>query len=59
MALYLGVNNDGSFVSSDGNRLQDSNGLSLYALPETSEWKIIINNIAYYVNVNLGTKESE
>ena len=59
MAIYLGALNDGTFVSSDGYRLLDSNDLLLCALPEESTWKINLNGIAYRVNVNLETKESE
>lgn len=59
MALYSGINNDGTFVSSDYYRLLDINDLVLYALPESSKWKININGITYRLNVNLDTKESE
>ena len=59
MALYLGVSNNGTFVSSDGYTLQDSSGLSLSALPAESKWKIILNGVTYHSNVNLKTKESE
>ena len=59
MALYLGINNNGSFVSSDGYALQDSNGISLIALPETSKLKIMLNGVAYRLNVKLPKKESE
>ena len=59
MALYLGVVNDGTFITSDGYTLQDSNGLSLYASPETTKWKIIINNIVYNLNVDLDFKDGE
>jgi hypothetical protein len=40
MAVYLGISNNGTFVSSDGYTLQDSDGLSLTALPATSKLKI-------------------
>lgn len=59
MALYLGVNNDGTFVSSDNYRLLDSNGLSLYALSENSSWKINLNGVEYRLNVILNEKEDE
>jgi hypothetical protein len=59
MALYLGIANNGTFVSSDGYALQDSNSLSLTALPATSKLKIILNGVAYRVNVKLPEKESE
>lgn len=59
MALYLGVINNGTFVSSDGYALQDSNGISLIALPETSKLKIMLNGVVYRLNVKLPEKESE
>jgi hypothetical protein len=59
MALYLGVSNDGAFVTSDGYTLQDLNNLSLMAFPESNKFKIILNNVVYRLNVNLNTKESE
>jgi hypothetical protein len=59
MALYLGVANNGTFVSSDGYSLLDSNNLSLTALPEINKLKIVLNGIVYRVNVNLPKKESE
>lgn len=59
MAIYLGINNDGTFVSSDEYKLQDLDGLYLYALQASDKWKIILNNVVYRVNVNLDTKESE
>lgn len=59
MAVYLGISNDGTFVSSDGYTLQDSNDLSLTALSSVHKYKIILNNVVYRVNVNLNTKESE
>lgn len=59
MAIYLGIVNDGTFVSSDGYSLRDSNDLSLYALQASDKWKIILNNVVYHVKVNLDTKESE
>lgn len=59
MAVYLGIGNDGTFVSSDGYRLLDSNGLYLTALTTTDKYKIILNNVVYRVNLNLNTKESE
>ena len=59
MAIYLGIANDGTFVSSDGYSLRDSNDLSLYAMQASDKWKIVLNNIVYRVNVNLNTKEAE
>ena len=59
MALYLGITNNGSFVSSDGYSLQDSNGMSLMALPYTNKLKIMLNGVAYRLNVKLPEKESE
>jgi hypothetical protein len=59
MAVYLGIANDGTFVSSDGYSIQDSEGLSLYAMQASDKWKIILNNVVYRVNVNLDKKESE
>ena len=59
MALYLGVSNNGTFVSSDGYALQDSNALSLTALPVTNKLKIILNGVVYRLNVKLPEKESE
>lgn len=59
MAVYLGVVNNGTFVSSDGYALQDSNGISLTALSATSKLKIVLNGVAYHVNINLPNKESE
>lgn len=59
MALYLGVASNGTFVSSDGYRLQDSNGLYLTALSTSEKYKIILNNVVYRVNVKLPKKESE
>ena len=59
MAVYLGVVNDGKFVSLDGYTLQDSNGLTLYALQTSDKYKIIIDNVVYRVNVNLSLKDGE
>ena len=59
MALYLGISNNGTFVTSDGYTLQDSNGLSLTALPATSKLKINLNGVAYRLNVKFPEKESE
>lgn len=59
MALYLGTLNDGTFLSSDGYVLQDSNGLYLTALPSTNKLKIVLNGVVYRVNVKLPEKESE
>ena len=59
MAIYLGIANDGTFVSSDGYSLQDANNLSLYATQASDKWKVVLNNVVYRVKVNLDTKESE
>jgi hypothetical protein len=59
MALYLGIKNNGTFITADGYVLQDSNGLSLTALPSTNKQKIILGNIMYRVNTKFLTKESE
>ena len=59
MALYLGVTNNGVFVSSDGYVLQDSNSLYLMALPATTKFKIMLNGVAYHLNIELPVKESE
>lgn len=59
MAIYLGINNDGTFVSSDGYALKDSNELFLSATAASYRWKIILNNVVYHLNVNLDKKESE
>lgn len=59
MAIYLGIANDGTFISSDNYRLQSSDGLFLCALPESSQRKINLNDVIYRLNVNLDTKESE
>lgn len=59
MALYLGVSNNGTFVSSDGYALKDSNNLLLNAQFKTAKFKIILNGIAYRVNIELPKKESE
>jgi hypothetical protein len=58
MALHLGIGNDGTFVSSDGYTLLDSNDLSLMAISSAYKYKIILNNVVYRVNVNL-KKEGE
>ena len=60
MALYLGTSNKGHLMSSDGYRLQDSNGLYLTALSTTTgKLKIILNGVVYRLNVKLPAKESE
>jgi hypothetical protein len=59
MALYLGIANNGNFVSSDGYTLQDANSLYLYALPATTKLKIMLNGVAYRFNIELPVKESE
>ena len=59
MAVYLGITSDGTFVTSDGYKLQDTNGLSLNALYATDKYKVILNNVVYNINVNLNKKEAE
>ena len=59
MALYLGIVNNGTFVSSEGYTLLDSNSLYLTAIPATNKHKIILNDIAYRLNIKLPAKESE
>lgn len=59
MAVYLGIVNDGTFITSDGYRLQDINDVYLYAKQATDKWKIIIDNVVYRVNVNLSLKDGE
>lgn len=59
MAQYLGIINNGIFMSSDGYSLQDSNGLSLVAIPKTRKLKINLNDVVYRINVKLPAKESE
>ena len=59
MAVWLGSDNIGNFVSSDGYTLQDSNSMPLMALPLSSKKKIILGNITYRVNIILPAKESE
>lgn len=59
MALYLGIINNGSFVSSDGYSMQDLDGLSLYALSDSSKQKININGVVYRLNIKLPKKEGE
>lgn len=59
MALYLGVSNDGTFVSSEGYKLQSSDDLLLSAIPVSNKQKIIINNVVYRLNIELTAKESE
>ena len=59
MAVYLGIVNDGTFVSSDGYTLKDSNGITLHAMQEVSRYKVVIDNIVYRVNVNLSSKDGE
>lgn len=59
MAIYLGISNDGTFVSSDGYRLRDSNDAPLYASQASDKWKIVLNNVVYRLNVNFNTRESE
>ena len=57
MALYLGIGNDGNFITSDGYSLKDSNNLFLTATPESSKYKVILNNTVYKVILNLKGSE--
>lgn len=59
MAVYLGAINNGSFITSDGYRLHDSNGVSLSATSTITKWNIVIDNIVYRANVNLSLKDGE
>lgn len=59
MAVYLGVINNGAFVSSDGYTLQDVNSSSLNASPSTNKFRITLNGVPYRLNVKLPVKESE
>ena len=59
MAVYLGISNNGQFVSSDGYILHDSDSVHLTALPLTTKFKIILNGVACHVNIELPTKESD
>ena len=59
MAVYLGISNNGQFISSDGYALHDSDSVYLTALPLTTKFKITLNGVAYRVNVKLPVKESE
>lgn len=53
MAVYLGIGNNGTFVTSDGYRLQDVNEMSLTAQPMISKLNVVINGVVYRVNANL------
>ena len=59
MAIYLGIANDGTFVSSDGYSLRDADGVSLFAMQASDKLKIILNGVVYRINVNLTQKEAE
>lgn len=59
MAIHLGMPNDGTFISSDGYSMKDSEGVSLNAMQASDKWKIVLNNVVYHINVKLPTKESE
>ena len=59
MALYLGGNNNGFLVSSDGYTLKDANNSSLMALPSMDKRKIVINNVVYRLNLKLPVKERD
>ena len=53
MAVYLGVPNNGTFITSDEYKLQDSAGINLIATPSINEWNVVIDNVVYRVNINL------
>ena len=59
MAIYLGITHDGALISSDGYILQDTNGMTLYALQTSAQYKIIMDNVVYRVNVLLSLKDGE
>ena len=59
MAVYLGISNDGTFITSDDYALKDMYDIYLTALPESTKWKIVINNDIYRFNINLNLKEDE
>lgn len=59
MAVYLGIKNDGTFVTSDGYILKDANDMHLTGMPSADKYKIILNNVVYNINTNLNSKEAE
>ena len=59
MAVYLGITNNGTFVSSDGYTLYDSDNLALSATAATSKLKVVVNGVVYRFNIKLPAKESE
>lgn len=59
MAIYLGIANDGTFASSEGYALYDSDGLYLKAMYTLGKLKVILNGVTYNVNVKFSEKESE
>jgi hypothetical protein len=59
MSLHLGIVNNGSFVSADGYKLQDSTGTHLSATFLVNKLKVMINGVIYSFKVKLPKKESE
>lgn len=59
MAVYLGITNNGTFVSSDDYALYDSDNLALSATAATSKYKVVLNGVVYRFNIKLPAKESE
>lgn len=59
MAVYLGIGQDGTFVTSDGYALHDTDGLRLTAMYTIGKLKVILNGTTYRVNVKFSEKESE
>ena len=53
------MTNNGTFVTADGYSLQDSNDTLLSAMPASTNYKIIIDNVAYRINVNLDLKDGD
>lgn len=59
MGVYLGVINNGNFITADDYKLLDSNNILLLALSAVNKFKINLNNVEYHVNIKLPAKESE
>jgi hypothetical protein len=59
MSLQLGIASNGSFVTADGYKLQDSNGTHLSAAYIVNKFKVMINGVIYSFKVKLPKKESE
>ena len=59
MALYLGLINNGIFVSADNYNLKDINDVYLTALPSTNKLKVNLNGVAYRLKIELPVKESD